>query len=186
MHEANLFLVFPRLLNSLGLSYMVTGSVAGMIYGEPRVTHDVDLVLQLGVERIDEFVELFGPSEFYCPPREVIATEITREVRGHFNLIHQETGFKADIYPVGRDELHKWAMAKRRKIRVEETDVWLAPPEYVIIRKLQYYEEGGSEKHLRDIRRMLELSSDVIDMDQLNQMVGRYGLAGQWKEARGS
>ncbi len=45
--------------------------------------------------------------EYYCPPLEVIDSERTRDQRGHFNLIHHETGFKADIYLVGSDELHR-------------------------------------------------------------------------------
>ena len=98
MPEANLFLVFLEPLNRAAIPYMVTGSVASLVYGEPRLTHDVDLVVELNISRAGEFAGLFPMEQFYCPPEEVIRIEALRETRGHFNLIHHATGFKADIY----------------------------------------------------------------------------------------
>ncbi|MHC4124715.1 MAG: hypothetical protein ACYSSI_14155, partial [Planctomycetota bacterium] len=160
MLQANLFLVFLEHLNKSNLPYMVTGSAASIIYGEPRMTHDIDIVLQLHAEDVQNFISLFSPEQFYCPAQEVIKTEIAKETKGHFNLIHHETGFKADIYPTGKDELHEWAMTNRRKVEIGQSSIWIAPPEYVIVRKLQYYKEGGSEKHLRDINKMSRISGE--------------------------
>jgi len=87
MPEANLFLMFTQRLNMLGVTYMVSGSVAVIIYGEPRLTHDVDLIVVLDREHIARLPELFPPAEFYCPPAEVIAVEVAREQRGHFNIL---------------------------------------------------------------------------------------------------
>lgn len=184
MQEANLFLVFLDRLNKGNLSYMVTGSAASIIYGEPRMTHDIDLVLELHVENVQNFISLFPPEKFYCPPQEVIKTEIARETRGHFNIIHHETGFKADMYPIGQDELHKWAMSKRQKVKIGRSNILIAPPEYVIVRKLQYYKEGGSTKHLRDINRMFEISGESIDKPALEQMVIKYDLLDEWKSSQ--
>ena len=39
------FLIFTRTLNELGIRYMVSGSVAAIYYGEPRLTNDVDIIL---------------------------------------------------------------------------------------------------------------------------------------------
>ena len=77
------------------------------------MTHDVDIVLELGVENIDGFLELYPLSGYYCPSKEIILQELVRPRHGHFNIIHHDTGFKADIYPSGSDDLHKWAMQKR-------------------------------------------------------------------------
>lgn len=70
MPETDLFLLFVRRLGELALPYMVTGSIAGTLYGEPRVTHDVDLVLNLPPSAIPKFVAMFPLDEFYCPPEE--------------------------------------------------------------------------------------------------------------------
>ncbi len=127
MPEANLFLMFTQRLNTLGVAYMVSGSVAVIIYGEPRLTHDVDLIVVLNREHIARLPEVFPPAEFYCPPTEVIAVEMAREQRGHFNIIHHETGFKAHVYLSGRDPLHAWGLARARQLEVEG-QVLVAPP----------------------------------------------------------
>jgi hypothetical protein len=130
---------------------MATGSIASMSYGEYRVTNDVDDILDLSERDIKKLVAAFPLAEFYCPPEDVIRTEAAREEHGHFNLIHHRTGFKADVYIAGKDALTSWALRQRQLVKLEESLIWLAPPEYVIIGKLEFYREAGSEKHLRDI-----------------------------------
>jgi hypothetical protein len=185
MPQPSLLGVFIGTLNKLKISYVVTGATASIIYGEPRLTNDIDLVVLLKSADIARFAEAFLPAEFYCPPPEVLKIEIKRPHRGHFNLIHHKTGTKADIYLAGDDELHRWVLSHRRQITIEREQVWVAPPEYVIIRKLQYYREGGSEKHLRDIAGMVALSSGQIDYPLLEEMVRRYSLEKEWLKAQG-
>ena len=65
-HPTDLFLLYAKRFEALGLQYMVTGSVAGMLYGEPRLTHDVDIVVaatailskSLG-KAADQLIDLF-------------------------------------------------------------------------------------------------------------------------------
>jgi hypothetical protein len=161
---------------------MVTGSVASIAYGEPRLTHDIDLVAEFDRARIPELVAAFPPEEFYCPPEEVVVVESRRPQRGHFNLIHHPTGLKADIYTAGENPLHRWALAHRRRIEEAGEPVWLAPPEYVIVRKLEYFREGGSEKHLRDVRGMLAVSKDLIDRPLLEHKLAEAGLQDEWRQ----
>lgn len=176
--------IFVSPLNKIGLPYVITGAVASIVYGEPRLTNDLDLVVMMRNEDVKKFVEAFPAAEFYCPPVEVLTIEIRRPYRGHFNLIHHETGTKADIYLAGEDELHQWALSKKRQFALEKEKVWVAPPEYIIIRKLEYFREGGSEKHLKDIAGMLELSSNEIDFKQLESFVQRYRLEKEWAKVR--
>ena len=179
MQEPSLFEPFIVRLERLGIPYFVTGSTAGIAYGEPRLTHDVDLVVALSLRDIRAFVEAFPPEEFYCPPEDVLAIEVRRGQRGHCNLIHHDTGFKADIY-IAFDELHRWALAHRRAITLDGLRMFVAPVEYVILRKLEYFREGGSEKHVRDIRGMLEVSTAQIDRTFLEQWIARLGLTAEW------
>jgi hypothetical protein len=184
MPEPNLFKIFISRLNKLGVRYMVTGAVAIVIYGEPRLTHDIDVVVDLNREDAEKLVQAFPSEEFYCPPIEIVNLEINRPLRGHFNLIHYETGFKADIYTLGQDELHHWAITNRKTFEMEGEPIWLAPPEYVIVRKLQYYREGGSEKHLTDIANMVEISSSQIDFEQLRIRIKDHALEKEWQKAQ--
>lgn len=167
MHEPDLSLLFIRPLNDLVARYFISGSVAAILYGEPRLTHDIDLIIFLKHGDIPELLKLFSDPEFYIPPAEVIADEITRENGGHFNIIHNESGFKADIYLSGRDSFHSWAFRHSKKVEYKGYPLNVAPPEYVIVRKMEYYREGGSDKHLRDIRAMLAISSNELSPSDL-------------------
>ena len=180
MPGIDLIELFVAPLNQLGLRYMVCGSVAAMLYGEPRLTNDIDLVMVLGADDARRLATLFSPAEFYLPPPEVIEIERARAQRGHFNLIHLGSGLKADCYLSGQDELHRWALSRVVTYTVASTPVRLAPPEYVILRKLEYWCEGGSEKHLRDIRAVLHVSGDHLDQALLAAWIQRLGLQAEW------
>jgi hypothetical protein len=71
-------------------------------------------------------------------------------------------------------------MEKKSSVEIEREKVWLAPPEYVIIRKLQFYREGGSEKHLRDISGIMRVSSGLVDETVLSNLINEYGLRAIW------
>jgi hypothetical protein len=163
---------------------MITGAVASIIYGEPRLTNDIDLVINMNADDVESFADMFPIEDFYCPPQEVIRLENARPQRGHFNLIHHATGFKADIYASGRDELHHWGLKNRKPVDVEDEKFWLAPIEYVILRKLEYYREGESEKHMRDISSMLEFSSNEIDFQMLEAQINKRVLQKEWIAAK--
>ena len=181
MPEPELFLLFVRPLNRAKIRYVVSGSVAAIFYGEPRLTHDVDFVVFLNANDLQRLIEVFPSEDFYLPPIETMLAELARVDRGHFNLIHRDTGFKADLYPTGRDELNTLAFRGKRTIEYEGENVALAPPEYVILRKLEYYREGQAEKHLRDIRAILSVSGEQLDRSVLNEWIQRRGLHTEWR-----
>lgn len=181
MQVPDLIRPFIERLNKLALPYMVTGSTAGILYGEPRMTHDVDVVVAMGVGDVEAFVAAFPLDDFYCPPDDVLAIEVRRGHRGHCNLIHHATGFKADVY-IASDDLHRWGLARRRAVTIEGTSVSVAPVEYVIVRKLEYFREGGSQKHLRDIRGMLAMSAESIDRSELARLIAARGLDAAWAD----
>jgi len=182
MQAVDLFLVFIQPLNEASIQYMVTGAAGVILYGTPRMTHDLDLVLELSKQQIENIADSFQEDTFYCPPREVLLTEIGRAQRGHFNLIHHETGFKADCYLMGSDTLHQWAMMHRNEIDYQGQKIQVAPPEYIIIRKLQYYQEGKSEKHLSDIQSILDVSPDRIDRPELEKWLKEKRLTDLWSK----
>jgi hypothetical protein len=180
--EPDLLRLFVEPLEELGFPYMITGAVAAVVYGEPRFTRDVDVVLELPREEADRLAVAFGDGDYYVPPLEVIEEEVTRG--GHFNVIHRETALKADLYLVGRDPFHRWALDRRQRIQTESIAIWVAPIEYVIVRKLAYHRFSGSDRHLRDVAAMLRISGDRIDQPALERWVTAMELTETLKAAR--
>jgi hypothetical protein len=70
-------------------------------------------------------------------------------------------------------------LGHRRHIDIGGTGAWIAPPEYVILRKLQIYREGGSDKHVRDIR--VILAATPVDRGFVETEVARRGLREAWR-----
>jgi hypothetical protein len=108
-----------RPLNRAGIRYGVTGGVAAIFYGEPRLTHEVHVVGFLRPHDLHQRSEVFPQADSYLPPRENLLAELAREHSGHFHLLHLDTGFKADLYPTGRDEVNAWAFRGQRTIESE-------------------------------------------------------------------
>lgn len=182
MASLDLVEIFVRPLQEAGVAYMVSGSLASMHYGEPRLTLDVDLALHLEEGKEAAFLELFESGAFYHPPLDVLKVEVRRPSRGHFNLIHFESGFKADCYPSKNHPYWTWAWENRRLEKIGEGDVYLAPPEYVIMWKMEFFREGGGDKHLRDIRGMLAVSGAEMDLPLLAAAAQKLGLTEIWNQ----
>lgn len=183
MPAPSLLAPFLEPLERLGLPYCITGSVAASVYGEPRLTADIDVVLLLKIDNIAALRAAFPESAYYVPPDETLRSELAHGTRGMFNLIHHATQFKADIYIAAHDPLHAWALERRRRISLEGMDVWIAPPEYVILRKLEYLREGGSDKHVRDVRFIV--AATAVDRSFLETEVERLGVRTQWRRCGG-
>lgn len=184
MTEASLISLFVRPLNRLRIPYMVTGGVASVIYGDPRFTRDIDLVIGLRPQDAGRFAGAWPPEDFYVPPIEVMREESRRSAHGHFNISHQRTAMRADIYLPGNDALNAWAFEHTVVRRVDDDEVVVAPIEAVILGKLRYYEMGKSDRHLRDIHQMLRISGELVDRPELERWVDKLEVERAWVRAQ--
>jgi len=165
------------------LPYMVTGSVASILFGEARLTKDVDIVLFLKFLDAMKLEKVFPNPEYYCPPAETIRDEMGR-ARGMVNVIHPASGLKADLFFAEIDDLYDWAFAHRRIVRLNEYPYFFAPPEFVILKKLQYFMEGNGDKHIRDIEGILFVHAARIDSNYLERGIQARGLAAAWAHVK--
>jgi hypothetical protein len=175
---------FAAPFTRLGLPYMITGGAAAIVYGEPRLTNDLDLVVAMTPADASRVADALAADDTYVPPVEVLEVEAGRRTHGHFNVIHGPTSLRADVYLAGDDPLHAWGLARRRTLALAGTQVSIAPPEYVIVRKLQYSAQGGGDRHLRDIRRMLDRALVPIDHVALEQFITTLGLHDAWRRVQ--
>jgi hypothetical protein len=162
----------------LQIPYLITGSVASMAYGEPRLTNDIDLVAAVEGRHVPALLEAFPPPTFYLSEEGM--REAIRSQR-QFNIIHPESGLKVDVVVRKDTPFDRSRFTRIRSLRPREHyAAAFASPEDVIIKKMEYYQSGGSDKHLRDITGMLTISGSEIDQAYIAEWADRLGLRRIW------
>ncbi len=165
-------------LERLEIPYLVTGSVAAMAFGEPRLTNDIDIVAAIDEKHLRDFLLSFPPDEFY------VSEEAVREAILHqdqFNIIHPESGIKIDVIIKQNTPFDDSRFRRLHRLYPAESyQANFAAPEDVIIKKMEYYKAGGSEKHLRDIAGILKISAEIVDWDYITKWAERLDLTEVW------
>jgi len=163
----------------LEIQYLVTGSVAAMAYGEPRLTNDIDIVAGIQAIHIRGLLESFPMDEYYLD-EDMIREAINRF--SQFNIIHPASGLKVDIMIKKETPFDQSRFSRIKRIHpAADYAANFAAPEDIIIKKMEYYHEGGSDKHLRDITGMLEISGEIIDLSYIHDWSDRLGLLEIWQ-----
>ena len=177
-HVEFLELVIRR-LESLGIEYMLAGSWASSVYGEPRQTLDVDIVINITVDQVEALCNLFPDEEdFYVS---LPAAKQAVRARHQFNVLHPPSGNKVDFIVSGNDPWNRSQLTRRRRIFIQpELEGFASSPEDVIIAKMIYYREGRSQKHINDISKMLGRSGDQIDQQYIHHWASELGLLSIW------
>jgi len=139
-------------LDRQGIFYMISGSLALNVYATPRMTRDIDIVIELAESDIDKFIEIFK-SDFY-----VYKPSVEEEVRrrGMFNVIDHRTGYKADFIVLKDNEYRQLEFSRRKRTTVLGFEAWIVAIEDLIISKLLWTQELRSDRQIDDIRNLLE------------------------------
>lgn len=183
MEQDELLRAAVEALERLGLRYFVTGSMATIFYGEPRFTNDIDIVVDLPPARIADFCAAFPAPEYYLS-EESVRRAVAR--RGQFNVIHPASGLKIDVMVPDDSAFNRSRFARRNRLHpAPDFEASFAAIEDVILKKLEYYREGSSDKHLRDIASMLKVSGAAVDREYLEEWAERLGVADLWHAVRG-
>ena len=166
-------------LEDLGITYMVVGSVASSAYGEPRRTQDIDVVVDLRPDQVKPLCAAFAGDDYYVDS----ATAMEAVRRGsQFNCIHSGSGTKIDFMIARKDAWGRMQLSRRQKVHLlPERDGYVARPEDIIIAKMQYYRQGGSEKHLRDITGVLKISGEKVDRAYIARWAEQLGVTEIWQ-----
>ncbi|HEY3571344.1 MAG TPA: hypothetical protein VGP73_25690 [Thermoanaerobaculia bacterium] len=181
MEPSELLQNIVTILERLGLRYFVTGSMATIFFGEPRFTNDIDIVVDLPASRIAEFCTAFPAPEFYLS-EETVRRAVAR--RGQFNIIHPTAGLKVDVMVPADSPFNQSRFSRVRRVRpAHGFDAVFSSAEDVILKKMEVYREGGSEKHLRDIGGVLKISGEELDRSYITEWAARMGTSDIWEEA---
>jgi hypothetical protein len=168
-------------LDAAGISHMLTGSIAAGYYAQPRMTRDVDVVVELGPGDAQRVADLFTPE--FLVDAETVAVAIAR--RSIFHLIDVAAAVKVDFIirkdlPYRREEFRR-----RRPAMIDGQQMWLVAPEDLILSKLEWARDSRSELQLRDVRALLR-AVQVLDQVYLERWARDLSIADLLHEVQGS
>ncbi|HBJ85681.1 MAG TPA: hypothetical protein DDZ88_17755 [Verrucomicrobiales bacterium] len=156
-------------LESAGIDYMLTGSMALNCYAQPRMTRDLDLVVAFYLKDAARIAGVLG-TDYYVSP------EAAREAvlsQSSFNAIHEQTLVKADFMIRKREEYRLAEFARRQRLCIADFEAWVVSKEDLILSKLDWARESLSERQLSDVQNLLATG---CDMDYLRTWSARLNL----------
>ena len=170
----------------LGLPYLIAGSLASTLYGMVRTTQDSDIVAEMRLEHLSDFVSALQ-EEFYID-EEMIVDAIQRN--SSFNIIHRETMFKVDVFlPHPRPFLQSQLERAQRQTFFLDTEMSakFASPEDTILAKLEWFRMGGevSDRQWRDILGVLKTRAGELDLEYLRKWAAELRIGDLLERALG-
>lgn len=164
-------------LAEAGIPYMVTGSIAMNYYAVPRMTRDIDIVVELAEEDVGEAVRLFQ-GDFYVD-REMVQQAVKNQLM--FNVIHNAYMIKVDLIVRKNSDYRKEEFSRRRTVKIDDHSLHIAAPEDLILSKLDWAKDSHSEIQLGDVRNLLA-AVQKLDHDYLAGWADRLGLRELYQE----
>ena len=165
-------------LEAAAIPYMVTGSFVSGVQGEPRSTHDVDLVVRITAGDVPQLVDAFPAGRYYLDvqsAREAIAR------RDMFNLVDNHTGDKVDFRMLTDDPFDRSRFDRRHRAPIGGVPMDMSRPEDTILQKLRWAEmSGGSEKQFGDAVSVFELQHRILDRSYVEAWLDPLGVRHLW------
>jgi hypothetical protein len=176
--------LLPRVagwLDAAAIPYMLVGSLASSFHAEPRATRDIDIVIDPTPETLETLLAAIPAAEFYLDADEARRALAQRRA---FNIIEQGSGWKVDLL-IRRDRsFSREELARRTRVSLGETALYVATAEDTIIAKLEWARAGGSERQLRDVASILAVNGDSLDRAYLDRWIEALGIGDMWDAAR--
>jgi hypothetical protein len=167
--ELDVLQLVGQRLDVAQIPYMLTGSYALAYYTTPRMTRDLDLVVALGEEDVAAIVSVFAP-DFYIDADDVRSAVLSQRL---FNLMHLASGIKVDLIVRKGSEYRQVEFARRQAVTMAGVKIWIVSREDLILSKLVWASESGSELQRRDVRSLLD---ETVDRGYLEKWAGRLGV----------
>jgi len=169
-------------LEAYGIPYMLTGSLASSMYGVPRATNDVDLVISPSPSQLQSLIQFCIRLGLYVPPFEEALKALRRETQ--VNIIDFANSWKADLIIRKQREFSITEFQRRETVEAEEWSLKIATAEDVLLAKLEWAKMGESEIQLEDAAGILRIQGDRLDIAYIEKWVAVLHVEEQWQAVR--
>ena len=152
-------------LNAAGIDYLIGGAIAAWVWGEPRATQDLDLVVNIPIKSVKKLSRELAKRDMLIPAEIILDNILEDRADIPIHAIHMHSGLKADLYPVREwDELRQSAFQRRELVNYGPPigEVYIHSPEDLILYKLMYFGLSQQSKHSRDIAAILKAKKDDL------------------------
>ena len=177
--ELEVLSLVTQALDDTGIAYMITGSIAMNYYATPRMTRDVDIVIELHRRDIDSFIELFQ-QDFYLNPDSIKEAVINHEM---FNIIHSKYVLKLDFIVKKESPYRVAEFQRRRQVVIDGIPISIVSLEDLVLSKLFWAKDTKSELQIRDVKNMLFAEHD-IDLQYIHKWVKEMNLQEVYRMAK--
>ncbi len=172
-----LLLKITPILKDLKISYFITGGLAVSIWGRPRATFDIDIIIKLIEPEVPALVKALRKISKAGYIDEDVAKQAIVQ-KGEFNFLDPKSGLKIDFW-IAKDDLRSKIAYSRRKVKkIHGQQIYFVSPEDLILSKLIWYKESQSSRHLEDIESVLKISKKKLDLKYLKNWAKRLGVLG--------
>ena len=176
MSQQELLRAVVERLGNASIAYLVTGSIASSLQGEPRSTHDIDLVVAIRSDDVPLVLQQFSSPDFYVSESAVY--EAVKE-HGMFNVIDVNGGAKVDFWLLTNDPFDRTRFSRRQSEKAMGFSFFVSTPEDTILAKLRWASlSGGSDKQFGDALGVYEVQRAALDLDYLRSWAARLGVKG--------
>ena len=162
-------------LDAIGIDWVVGGSIASSVHGEPRATQDIDMVVSLRAPQVKPLATML--SRDYYVDRDAMGEAVKTSTS--FNAVHFSSAIKVDFFVAGDDAFEAERLARRQLIQMPNGVLYVDTAEHTMLRKLEWYRRGGesSERQWRDVQAIIRIQGDRLDQERLLLWAERLGVA---------
>jgi len=164
-----------KILTELKIDYFITGGFAVSVWGRPRTTADIDIVIKIIEPKIAPLTQALKKISRAGYINEDIAKDAARK-RGEFNFIDPDTGLKVDFWITKDDKLGQLEFSRKIEKQIDSQKVYFISPEDLILNKLKWYKQTESNRHLEDVESIFKISGKKLDKEYLKQQTDRLGF----------
>lgn len=174
MSQTDLLIETVDALDRAGVGYVLTGSLVSSLQGEPRLTHDVDLVIEVDSRAVDSLAATFGAPRYFF---DGIAARAALSSLGMFNILDTTTGDKVDFWSLTPSPFDQSRFMRRVATGAFGREIFVTTPEDTILQKLKWSaESGGSERQAGDALSVYEVQAGALDEPYLEEWAARLGV----------